>query len=208
MINKYKSFFELKQKEQYGVDYVIQFRKGPSGILLMAPHGGGIEPGTFDIADSIADGKHSFYCFKGIKKFGNKALHIAAHRFDEPECKKIAAGSSVVVAIHGCSETEPVIVVGGRDKVLKIRLSEALCRMGIVVHENPRPEIKGISSANVCNRGKTGQGVQLEFSRGIRDLMFENLLYEPGKEKTTLFHDMVSTLNNALDTYSLNINPA
>ena len=74
MNNKYKRFFELKQKEQYGVDYVIQFRKGPSGVLVVAPHGGGIEPGTSDIADGIAGRKHSFYCFKGIKKFGNAPM--------------------------------------------------------------------------------------------------------------------------------------
>jgi len=38
----------------------------------MAPHGGGIEPGTIDIADAIARSEYTFYAFQGIKKRGIK----------------------------------------------------------------------------------------------------------------------------------------
>ncbi len=70
-------------------------RSGSSGILVMAPHGGGIEPGTGDIADGVAGQHHSFYCFKGIKKQGNRALHITSNRFDEPLAMAMVRGSKL-----------------------------------------------------------------------------------------------------------------
>lgn len=67
-MDKYANYDDLKQHEKEGEDYVILSREGYSGIAVIAPHGGGIEPGTVDIADGIAGGRHSFYAFKGIKK--------------------------------------------------------------------------------------------------------------------------------------------
>jgi phage replication-related protein YjqB (UPF0714/DUF867 family) len=49
--------------EKEGRDYEVHQRKGASGIAVIAPHGGGIEPGTMDIADSVAGEEHTFCCF-------------------------------------------------------------------------------------------------------------------------------------------------
>ena len=81
----------------------------------MAPHGGGIEPGTGDIADAVAGQHHSFYCFKGIKKQGNRVLHITSNRFDEPLAMTMVTNANWVLTIHGCRDVEPVVWVGGRD---------------------------------------------------------------------------------------------
>ena len=48
-MDKYRNFQELKRHEKEGTDYEICARKGSSGIAVMAPHGGGIEPGTMDM---------------------------------------------------------------------------------------------------------------------------------------------------------------
>ena len=56
----------------------------------MAPHGGGIEPGTTEIAEAVAGHEHTFYSFSGVKARGNSVLHITSSRFDEPEGIAIA----------------------------------------------------------------------------------------------------------------------
>ena len=75
-MDKYANFSALKQNEREGEDYTILHRNGDSKFAIMAPHGGGIEPGTMGIADAIAGNDHTFYAFKGIKKTRNTILHI------------------------------------------------------------------------------------------------------------------------------------
>ena len=48
----YQSFRALARHEKRMRDYRILARPGRTGLLVMAPHGGGIEPGT----DTLADG--------------------------------------------------------------------------------------------------------------------------------------------------------
>ena len=55
----YGSFKELKENEVQGKDYCIHFREGTTGILVMAPHAGDIEPATGELADAIAGSEHS-----------------------------------------------------------------------------------------------------------------------------------------------------
>jgi poly-gamma-glutamate hydrolase-like protein len=61
---------------------------------LVAPHGGGIEPGTSELADAIAASDLSFYTFEGLKPSGNTDLHITSTRFDEPMCLTLLASST------------------------------------------------------------------------------------------------------------------
>jgi phage replication-related protein YjqB (UPF0714/DUF867 family) len=66
MVKVYKSFGELSDQETEGQDYAIRtcLRNGP--VLVMAPHGGKIEPGTTKVAEAIAGNDHSFYSCDGI----------------------------------------------------------------------------------------------------------------------------------------------
>ena len=98
----YHSYRELKENETEGQDYRIRKKWGPSGIAVMAPHGGGIEPGTTEIAEAVAGKAHTFYSFSGLKAKGNARLHITSRRFDEPVGVAIAEHSDVVLTIHGC----------------------------------------------------------------------------------------------------------
>lgn len=67
-MDKYANFIELAQNEREGEDYTILLRESNSKFAIIAPHGGGIEPGTLDLADAVASSDHTFYAFKGIKK--------------------------------------------------------------------------------------------------------------------------------------------
>lgn len=111
---KYRSFEELAANETDGVDYRIRERYGLSGIAVIAIHGGGIEPGTTEIAEAVAGERHAFYTFSGLKPSGNACLHITSRHFNEPRGLRLVQHARTVVSIHGCGDTEPVVLLGGR----------------------------------------------------------------------------------------------
>ena len=114
MVKTWRNFGELAGQETEGQDYAIRIclRNGP--VLVMAPHGGKIEPGTAEIAEAIAGDDHSFYTFEGIKADGNAVLHIQSHLFDEPQAIEAMKGAKIVVTVHGYADKEyGFVMVGG-----------------------------------------------------------------------------------------------
>src|SRR5580693_5386201 len=100
MADRYKSFVELAGNEKENSDFRVRSRACRGTPAVIAPHGGGIEPGTSELADSIAGADLSFYAFEGIKRTGNAVLHITSGRFDEPQGIALVAASPRVVALH------------------------------------------------------------------------------------------------------------
>ena len=197
-MDKYAGYRELTQHETEGVDYVILARKGRSSIAIIAPHGGGIEPGTADIADAVAADQHAFSAFKGIKKTGNSDLHIKSDRFDEPTAVRIAEQAELVVTIHGCRGKEEVVYVGGRNRNLKARIIYTLNMAGFHSEESLKPGLRGKNPENICNRCRTGHGIQIEISKGLRTKMFEGLGKRPIRNKTETFYTFVRVLRDAI----------
>jgi phage replication-related protein YjqB (UPF0714/DUF867 family) len=197
-VDTYPHFDQLRQQEQEGIDYVILHRSGRSGILVMAPHAGGIEPGTGDIADAVAAQAHAFYCFKGLKKQGNRVLHISSNRFDEPLAIQRAAEADWIVTFHGCRDLEPVVWVGGRALQRGDRIIDSLQAAGFPARRCDRPGLHGLHPRNVCNRGRDAAGVQLEVSFGLRHLLFTDLFRRRVRSRTRLFYRFVETLAGCL----------
>lgn len=195
-MEKYNSFDELKRKEKEGTDYQIQFRKGQTGIAVIAPHGGGIEPGTSEIADRVAGSDHAFYSFEGWKRKGNFEMHITSRKFDEPIGMDIVKNSNTIVSIHGCDGSEKAIYIGGIDKVLVERIKTALDDAGFLVRRNPR--FPGTSPLNICNRSRLGKGVQLEISAPLRCSMFRDLTRPERKIPTKYLAKFVEALRRGL----------
>ena len=198
---RYGNFQELKRHETEGTDYEICIKRGSSGIAVIAPHGGGIEPGTVDIADGVAGKEHTFYCFKGMKLSGNADLHITSDKFDEPEGSRIAEEAELVLAIHGCMGNKDIIFVGGKDPDFKRILLTSITQAGFKAKESGRLELKGMKSANICNRGRSGTGGQVEISESLRGKMFDSLSSGTEKEKNKVFDNVVAALRKALETY-------
>lgn len=189
MADKYPNFQELSQHETAGVDYRILLRQATAGFAMVAPHGGGIEPGSSEIADAIAGEESSFYAFEGLKAAGNTDLHITATRFDEPMCLTLIGRSSIVVTIHGeHSEADgPGVFVGGLDETLGASLGEALKAKDFDVRKHADPRLQGLDPKNICNRGSSGKGVQFELSRSVRQEMFSSLSREGRNHPTARF---------------------
>ena len=164
----YKNFEELKKHEAPDRDYRIFLQDVGSQVLIMAPHGGKIEPKTSFIARQIAKRDYNCYCFEGIKPENNGNLHITSHRFDEPIALEMVSNGKIVVAIHACKGTEGRVYLGGLDEGLKGHIARELGARGIRTVD-PGPRFKGLNPHNICNRGLRKKGVQLEITRDIRD---------------------------------------
>ena len=201
-MDKYSGFAELAQNEKGDVDFTILYREVDFRFAIMAPHGGGIEPGTVDIADSLAGCDYTFYAFKGLKKNGNGVLHINSNLFDEPLALKTSRHADIVIAIHGSKNKEEIVYVGGKHRELKQHLLHSLQSEGFAASISDVPGLMGIGPNNICNRCKTGKGVQLEISRGLRDKLFNRLNNRSLRSKTVLFYQFVNTLKDGLRTFS------
>lgn len=197
-MDKYKDFAELAENEREGEDFKILYRELDSEVAVMAPHGGGIEPGTLDIADALAGNDYTFYAFKGIKKSGNKILHITSNGFDEPIGAKISKNAFIVISVHGNRDKGEVVFIGGRNQELKQKILLALRRAGFSAVISDVPGLRGIKPENICNRCKCGEGVQLEISRGLREKMFEGIDRRSVRKKMATFYDFVNTLKRSL----------
>lgn len=167
-MDRFNNFSELAHHAKNGKDFIVEMRKGKSGFAIMAPHGGGIEPGTAFVANAIAGKDHFYYAFKGIRPKNNTPLHIASSRFDEPIAMGLVRQCHTIITIHGCRDAASVVYVGGKNDVLNRKVSTELKNIKISVRKAARTSIKGIHRHNLCNRGKGGQGVQLEISSSLR----------------------------------------
>jgi phage replication-related protein YjqB (UPF0714/DUF867 family) len=169
MQDKYASFAELQSGETLNEDYRVHLLERTAAVaLIVAPHGGGIEIGTSELAGLIAAEEHSLFTFDGLKPRGrNRDLHITSHHFDHPDCVALAARHRVVLAIHGCKGAASQIYVGGLDRELGALLTERLNAAGFPTSAHGH-QYPGHHRLNICNRGARGRGVQLELTLDLR----------------------------------------
>jgi phage replication-related protein YjqB (UPF0714/DUF867 family) len=194
----YKNFKSLSAVEKEGIDFQIWFNKIKSPIAIIAPHGGYIEPGTSEIAISIAGDDFACYSFEGIKPKGNKKyLHITSTNFDEPEGVEICRNSDIVLAVHGARENDHFVYVGGRNEDIKNRIIEKLKNDGFNAKEDSTDH-SGRDARNICNKCKSTQGLQLEISEGLRKEMFMGLDPENLKLTTDVFDKFVNSIRFVL----------
>lgn len=202
MADTYRNFAALARQERSGIDYDVLVRRARLEIALVAPHGGGIEPGTSELADAIAASDLSFYTFEGLKPSGNTDLHITSTRFDEPLCLTLLTSSSVVVTLHGEHSTEDGegVFLGGLDADLGTEIGDGLRRQGFDVRKHTSRNLQGLEPNNLCNRGTTGAGVQLELSRAVRKTLFESLTRTGRQHPTARFGVFVAAVRRAIDS--------
>jgi phage replication-related protein YjqB (UPF0714/DUF867 family) len=201
MPDKYSSFDELFRNETAGTDFSIAVRLAGESFAVIAPHGGGIEAGTSEIADALSAEDFSYYAFNGLKLSGNADLHITSTHFDEPMSLIVTNHSSVVITIHGEeseAESGGAVFLGGLDRELGRQVGAALQARRFDVRHHPNPLLQGLEPTNLCNRGRSGKGVQLELSRGLRRGMFSSLSREGRRHTTSRFTEFVDAVRSVI----------
>jgi phage replication-related protein YjqB (UPF0714/DUF867 family) len=202
MPDKYRNFAQLAKSEREGKDYRIRTRRTGSPIFIIAPHGGAIEHGSSELTVAVAAGDLSFYSFEGIKKARNRDLHITSTRFDEPRCLFLLREADRVVALHGEGRNRNVLFLGGRDAETSRHVQASLERHGFAVLPPDKPYLKGKSAKNICNRGRSGAGVQLEIAAGMRRTFFKSLTAAGVRVKKPRFRRFVRALREGLLIHS------
>jgi phage replication-related protein YjqB (UPF0714/DUF867 family) len=192
----YANFAALRKGEPKAAWQALAKRRG-TNIAVIAPHGGGIERGTSELALAIADGDLSWYLFAGLKAAGNEDLHITSENFDEPVGVALVESSDTILAVHGASGAAPVVYLGGRDEVFGNRMRDRLFQAGFDVQNHPR--LRGALPRNICNRGQSGRGVQLELTMGLREIFFQNMTRAGRQLQTPAFHAFVEAVRGALN---------
>lgn len=165
-MDRYPGFSLLLRHEH---DFVVEQADRGAATTVLAPHGGRIEPRTSDIARLIAGDEYNYFLFNGTKTADNDTLHITSHRWDHPEALALVTRSLRVITVHGCRARAAVVIVGGRDTPLRDLIIEEMGRHVLPAVSAAAGRNSGRHRRNICNRGLTGRGVQLEISRPLRD---------------------------------------
>jgi phage replication-related protein YjqB (UPF0714/DUF867 family) len=122
---------------------------------------------------------------------------VTSDLFDDPECTEIVRRAETVVTIHGANGRDPMVHVGGLDEALKAVIVDALRAEGIHADHDGTAH-SGRGPSNICNRGSSGRGIQLEISHGLRLGMFEGLLRDERAYTTPVFRKFVGILRPIL----------
>ncbi len=131
---------------------------------MVAPHGGGIEPGTSELLRVISEmGGWAWYDFAGFLRKGNQEeLHITSTLFDEPNLLGLLPRTNFVLSLHGSSDTDGQIAyVGGGwsagGETLRAIINTGTETHGIRALAAPAG-LRGAEPTNLTNRGKLGHG--------------------------------------------------
>lgn len=161
------AFADLAANEELGIDYRIRLEDRGTPFVVLAPHGGWIEPGTSEIAEAIAGTDLSFYAFESLKNGAHGDFHITSRLFDEPKAIDLVGRFRTAVAIHGrTNEGSEAVWLGGRATTLCDAIGASLRNAGFGAELNKK--LPGSHRANICNRTLSGEGVQLDFRRSLR----------------------------------------
>jgi phage replication-related protein YjqB (UPF0714/DUF867 family) len=216
-----------------GVDYARRYRRyerfddtlartdDVPKTTILAPHGGGIEPGTSELCLAAA-GYHpaslpqippagvtyDYWMLEGLREGGNAELHVTSVGCDDGVAVSLCAGSLNALSLHGfqprppdMSEDDQIVLVGGGNTTLRGYLLDGLLKAGFDARDAGQDgELDGSARCNIVNRTLLGMGAQLELSTPLRDAMFTEHSRSRRKHTTTqLFWTFVAACRDALD---------
>jgi phage replication-related protein YjqB (UPF0714/DUF867 family) len=156
--------------------------------IVLALHGGGIEPGTSEIALAVAGyhpatfahatdcfGLHDLWIFEGLLARCNSKLHVTSTNYNDPIALKLVQISKRCLSLHGLGDVAAngKIQIGGRDTELMGIALEELTAAGIpAAISNDDADTNGNNPENICNKTTSGAGVQLEMGESYRESLF------------------------------------
>ena len=212
------SYSELKDLAKEGTDFVVKTRQGNTIWLIVAPHGGIIEPGTELLADYISSRSGSaLYTFKSNTQIcdqgGNcRSMHITSTQFDDPKLYSFINQykNGVIIGVHAYGslhpgepypgETSEMIIVGGLNKNLKAIVASKLYAAGFNVDLRNGGPFSAMSPQNFVNKTIFG-GLQIEVSRAYIRLFFEPMESECNLNPTYLANNFVDAILGSMEQY-------
>ncbi|MEC1943209.1 poly-gamma-glutamate hydrolase family protein [Bacillus velezensis] len=197
--DKYRNFEELKANES-PFNFSVFSKEQDTDVLILAPHGGGIEGGTSELAKELSEA-YSTYLFEALKIPGAFDLHLTSTNFDEPRALEMLQEHEFTLSLHGYASNVEHVLVGGTDRNKAEAITRTLNNAGYsaeLLDEGTR--LSGSSPNNVANKNKSGKSIQLELSTGLRKSMF-NTFSLKGRSDTRNenFYNFIDTLSGFLN---------
>lgn len=171
---EYPSMTALRKVEQADA-YDLTWTITESPMIVVAPHGGAIEPRTSEIASALAGTEHTQCQFKGKLPAGQNfpRLHVTSVNWDVEECLILIRQRTHALSIHGMAGSDRTVHIGGLDSTKGAQLAAALTAIdGITVVYPATGDVAGTSVNNFVNKDADGAGVQLEMTYGLRTALF------------------------------------
>jgi phage replication-related protein YjqB (UPF0714/DUF867 family) len=214
-----------------GVDWARRFRRHErfddslartgevAQTTIIAPHGGGIEPGTSELCLAVA-GYHpamlpetppagvtyDYWMFEGLRPKDNDELHVTSTGCDDEIALSLCGGALRALSLHGFElgpgEEHDVLVGGAADETLRLALRDALDGAGFkaVLPGAGDGELDGDKHCNIVNRARLGAGIQLELSRPLRESMFGEFTRSRRKHTTNqVFWTFVAVCRDVIE---------
>jgi phage replication-related protein YjqB (UPF0714/DUF867 family) len=182
--------------------------------IVMAIHGGDIEPGTSEIALATAGYHpatltaafdcyrlHDFWLFEGLLPSKNDKLHVTATHYDEPIATELVQNARRCISVHGCTDLQAKgkIQIGGHDFEMRSIVLHELTAVGIKAEITTNLDLRGEDPDNIANKTKVGGCVQLEIGNSDRRGLFR-IDTRPQRKNTTndRFWLLVGALRKAM----------
>ena len=123
------------------------------------------------LAKEIAAHDYCLYLFKGMRS-NFEELHITSTNFEEPRALEFVSQCITSVAIHGRrDEGDPsTIWLGGLNAELVTVIESRLREQGFIVSSRGH-RFAATNPRNICNRTRSGRGVQIEVPKTLRQTM-------------------------------------
>ncbi|AGB62650.1 putative poly-gamma-glutamate hydrolase [Bacillus phage phiAGATE] len=208
MADKYNNYAELRAAERIGKDYNIECELFSDEMILVVPHGGGIEVGTTELSQEvdirIKNRLISSYLFNAMKPSNNVDLHITSANFDEPVGVGAVTNNKHAISFHGyAASREENTIVGGLDEEFKQIVIKHLQAQGFNA-EAATTRFTGTDPKNIVNRCEHGAGVQLELSTLQRKRFFYNDDWSAGNRhnRTEVLERYASAIALAIEEYT------
>jgi len=169
MPDQFKDFAEMTASVDPAA-WEVEVRDGTGPWVIIAPHGGTIERPTDLLAQEIAGADLPFYVFRSLvlKKVAN--LHITSRNFNHDLALALLAQCDTAVAIHGSADTrrgDVTTQMGGIDAEAREAIARSLAAANFPT-ALASGRLAGDHPINICNRCRSGSGVQLEIPLTLR----------------------------------------
>lgn len=195
-------------------------QRGPVPLAtIVAPHGGGIEPGTSELCLAVA-GYHpaslaptggpayDYWMLEGLLSTDNDVLHVTTTHCDDAMALSLCGGARTALSLHGCTTAAAnglgEVLVGGRDAALRGLLIAQLVAGGFgAVDATGHASLGGMAPENLTNRTVLGAGAQVEIVTPVRNAMFGINTRAQRKHTTTpAFWAFTNACRTALATWA------
>jgi phage replication-related protein YjqB (UPF0714/DUF867 family) len=126
---------------------------------------------------------------------------LTSTHFDEPQCLDLVQKHQHALSIHGfsASPSDPEIYLGGTHQLFIQHVLHSLQNNGYQAQVNTQ-KFAATDPRNICNRTRSGMGLQIEIAGSLRQRFFANYYTRLGRNTITPnFTHFVQTIRQALD---------